>query len=320
MIKRKKDVKKRVFGFVMVLAFLILISSSFSSSLNSSLNNSISNNFSNNNFSDDSVNLTEATSAYNSLVKANKSISELKERGLPHQEPSDLLEEGFDLYKNRVFVIKRGGEASFDKVLLLTDKIEKIKSDTFAVHDELVALETYLNKSRSEMDVNLTPAFDLYSQAKKEFQDERLDKANSLIDKAYSKVSEITALSTKTKAIYSATAESLESFFEDYGKIIAIISVSVLILLFVFKKTIKHFRIKWRISHLRKKRAILNDLISEAQKDYFEDNQISEKEYNIRMKKYGELIRDVNRQIPMLVEELEVLKNKNKKSEKSKKE
>ena len=40
------------------------------------------------------------------------------------------------------------------------------------------------------------------------------------------------------------------------------------------------------------------------QKDYFQEGKIPEGEYNIKTKKYAELIRDIDRQIPLLQEEL----------------
>ena len=41
-----------------------------------------------------------------------------------------------------------------------------------------------------------------------------------------------------------------------------------------------------------------------VQKDYFQYGKIAEGEYNIKTKKFAELIRDIDRQVPLMQEEL----------------
>ena len=55
---------------------------------------------------------------------------------------------------------------------------------------------------------------------------------------------------------------------------------------------------------MERRRENITRLISEAQKQYFEKGEMSEIRYYVRTKKYAELIRDINRQIPLLKEKL----------------
>jgi hypothetical protein len=46
----------------------------------------------------------------------------------------------------------------------------------------------------------------------------------------------------------------------------------------------------------------------QCQKNYFQFGTLPEGEYNIKIKKYAELVRDIDRQIPLLQEEMAKLK------------
>ena len=56
----------------------------------------------------------------------------------------------------------------------------------------------------------------------------------------------------------------------------------------------------------------LNTLIQNMQKSYFKTKKLSETEYTIKLKKFKELIRDIDRQIIVLKEEMFKVKKKRK--------
>jgi hypothetical protein len=49
---------------------------------------------------------------------------------------------------------------------------------------------------------------------------------------------------------------------------------------------------------------VLQELIARTQRDYFEKGNIGEDTYNIRINRFGEMIRDINRQVPLIREQL----------------
>ena len=83
-----------------------------------------------------------------------------------------------------------------------------------------------------------------------------------------------------------------------------IISGIVLVLLLVFWKAISKYLVLRKIKYLETKKNVLNNLIQKVQVNYFKDKNASENEYRIKIKTFDEMIRDINRQIPLLKEEI----------------
>ena len=82
--------------------------------------------------------------------------------------------------------------------------------------------------------------------------------------------------------------------------------IAVLFIVYlVTKSRIEKFLIKRKIKKLGIEERVLKELIAKTQKDYFEKGTVSEGNYNIKMKKFSELIRDIHREVPLLKEELE---------------
>ena len=67
-------------------------------------------------------------------------------------------------------------------------------------------------------------------------------------------------------------------------------------------------KIKKEINALNVRKRTLNDLIKKLQKSYFGSKTMSETEYRVKLEKFKNMIRDVDRQIPLLNEELVKLK------------
>jgi hypothetical protein len=59
-----------------------------------------------------------------------------------------------------------------------------------------------------------------------------------------------------------------------------------------------------RLDRLRAEQEVIRSLIAKSQKDYFEKGKLSEATYHARIEKYSEMIRDLERQIPLINEEL----------------
>ena len=59
-----------------------------------------------------------------------------------------------------------------------------------------------------------------------------------------------------------------------------------------------------KFNHLMTQKKALNTLIQNMQKSYFKTKKLSETEYTIKLKKFKELIRDIDRQIMVLKEEM----------------
>jgi len=249
----------------------------------------------------------ESSLVNQSLAEAHLEFQELITAGLPHEKPSDLYEAAEESYVAQLAIEAEGGNATYEQIYTLLDDLFAVRQNTFAVADELTVLKNYLDAESKASLVDFTPAYKFYEDAQTEFNDERFMKARDLIDQSYEKVSELNAASTKAQALLSASTDKVGEFFKRTWKLLIVEIGVIIILFFVFNKTIKYQRIKFKIQRLNKERQVIDALTKESQKKYFEEAKMSESDYHIRMKKYGELIRDINRQIPLLQEELILL-------------
>ena len=53
-------------------------------------------------------------------------------------------------------------------------------------------------------------------------------------------------------------------------------------------------------------------MVKKIQKDYFEVGNVAENDYTIKTKRYAEIVRDIDRQIPLLYEQLAEMTSKDK--------
>ena len=61
---------------------------------------------------------------------------------------------------------------------------------------------------------------------------------------------------------------------------------------------------KIKLNNLIVQKKAINGLIKEMQSNYFKTKKMSETEYNIKLKKYDELLRDIDRQVMVLREKM----------------
>ncbi len=252
-----------------------------------------------------------ATEAYNAILQARKDIAEMEAANFSTQLVKDLLFEAEQIYNAQLALEERGGKPEYYLVIERTRKISKIKETAFLLHDELKALEAKLREVNSTG--NFSEAWKIFEQAKKEFYDERYEKVPELIDKTYKKIIELQALSTRVAAIYKATTKSITKILEMWWKEIIATIIVILFFIIVFWRKIKLWRIDRKIKLLELEKSVLRELIKKAQYEYFQLGKIPEVVYRVKVRKFGELIRDINRKIPLLLEEKEKHSGKSKK-------
>ncbi len=251
---------------------------------------------------------------YNETVRAlNQSridMQEMIDAGLNILRVNDTLSEAEQLFAAQSALIKEGGIPDFSLILERTAEITKLREQAEKMNDELKALEERLREIKGESE-----AFAISNKAKEEFADERYDNVAELVEEAYAKISEEQALQTRFRAIYEAGTKTVFDFFKRRWKgiTIAIILISTVYLL--FRKRVAIFLINKKIENLNFEKNVLEKLIKKAQYEYFHLFKIPEELYHIRIEKFGELIRDIERQIPVLMEEKERVKGKAKKEE-----
>ena len=241
-------------------------------------------------------------SAKEALIIATSTIEELRDAGLPYQYPNDLLLEAQQYYESQSIIDGAGGNATYENVHAITEEIAALRVETYRISDELDALGVYLDDENTTAD--MTEAYTLLDEAHEEYRNGRFSESQELIEIAYDRVNEITAANTKTRAIYAATRDRTADIARAIWKPALITCITLLVLFIASRNTIQRYRLRSRIRLLHKRLIVIDELLKETQKQYFEEHNISEGEYHLRTKKYGELMRDIHRQIPLLQEQI----------------
>ncbi|MBI5229627.1 hypothetical protein HY991_05935 [Candidatus Micrarchaeota archaeon] len=235
------------------------------------------------------------------LKSAEEDLREMTKNGLPATRYSDNIAIARQMYEAQLALEGAGGKPDYSIVLDKINELKVLKQMAFRALDELKVLNATINQTSG---VDLAPVLELYSKAREEFKSERYEESLALVDKAYKKISELEATQTKIKAIYEATYRNLEYFLKENWREVAVSLAALAAVIALTYNRIICWRLEKAIHALEGRKNVVRKLIAETQKDYFENNKVSESTYHIRTKKYAELIRDINRQIPLLKEEL----------------
>ncbi len=72
----------------------------------------------------------------------------------------------------------------------------------------------------------------------------------------------------------------------------------------LFWRSVKIWAIKRKLSELKLRKNSITGLIKKTQLDYFKSKKIGELEFNVKMETFKNLIRDIDRQVPLYSEQL----------------
>ncbi len=234
------------------------------------------------------------------LESARESVKEMRDAGIPDQRVTDLYEQ-----VNATFYAEnRSLTPDYSSVVEGARQIESIRQIAFRVHDNLQILNETVKELRRE-GLNTSEVEQHFHNARIEFRNERFEAAQDQIEETYNAISNARALSTRAAAFSEAARQNIVSFI-DRNKWRLLVWTVVLALLGIFGyREVRAFLLFRRKQRLQKRKTVLEELIAESQREYFEEGGLPEETYKTRMDKYGEMIRDINRQLPIIKEELE---------------
>ena len=245
----------------------------------------------------------ETAEIQNILKIAEKDMEEMINDGIAVTRYNDTLISAKKIYEAQLTLERAGGKPDYSLVYEKLDELKNIKKNAYKALDELKALELTINQTKG---IDLSPVLEIYQEAKGEFRAERYERCLELTDKAYNKISELEAWQTKVKVFYEATSRSILTFLKENWKEISITLIVIFTTIVLSYNRVMCWRINKKIESLKRRRESIEKLIAKTQREYFEKGKISETAYHIRIKKYSEMIRDINRQIPLLKEELSI--------------
>jgi hypothetical protein len=250
------------------------------------------------------------------LARVQSNIVLLRDEGFVVQRFADDLFVVKQLLENNKNKEIEGDAVSYDRLFEKLDSLSDLIGRAKLVKDELFTLKNALAEATKELDMG--PAQELYANAEQEFVDQRYEKALELVDKTYEKILELQSFEAKTSAIYAATSKNLLEFVkENWEKLAAIIAIPIILFL-IFRKKIRRASLAKKINQNELEIDVLKNEIKNTQQRYFIGGGLSESEYMIKMNIYSEKVRDLNKDIALLQEELARTKHFKKVDQKNK--
>jgi len=231
-----------------------------------------------------------------SLKTTEQDIQQMKDAGFNTLRVEDLLTEAKNLFDAQSALEKQGGKPDYSFVITRTTEISSIKEKAFQAKDELAALEIAIAKLEG---FDISPVNGLLTQVKQAFEAGRFEEAIEKMDETYQKISELQAATTRVSALLDAWRASLTAFVTENWLWLIIAGILIVIFVFVFGKRVSVYLIKRKIQRLNFEKQVIQNLIKDAQEKYF-SGEMPENTYYIKIAKYAELTREVNRQLTVL--------------------
>lgn len=239
----------------------------------------------------------------NQINETEGKMYEMQKDGLPTTRYNDTLLLTKDLYRAQISL--KEDKRDYSNIEEKIKELQELKKNAYKTKDELHAFKVTINRTQG---INKTPILQIYQEAKNEYESERYQRSLEKIDEGYEKISELESMQTKAKAFYDATSRTLTNFLKQRWKEISGTIVAIVVFIVLTHNKIAIWLTKRRIERLKTRRKSIKQLIAKSQKQYFEKGELSESTYRTRTDKYSELIRNINRQIPLLKEEIELRK------------
>jgi hypothetical protein len=249
------------------------------------------------------INLSsELINEYARLNKSQELVNRMAFDGFSVQRLNDSLLLIGALIDTQKMIEVEGGKTDFSLIDSKFSAFDKLVNLAYSASDELVALEqsisqqTYLH--------NDSEIYKKLFTAKENLNSERYEQTLTLIDEIYSDLSELNAFNIKVAAAYDLASRNFTNFLKSNWKVLLISVVIIYVLYVVSINRIICYFLKKKISLLELRRDAVKSLIMKVQKEYFQKKTLGEMTYAIRIRKYAELTRDINRQISVCKEEL----------------
>lgn len=230
---------------------------------------------------------------------------------------NDSLKQAESLFDSQVVLREQKKNYDFSLVMVYCENIKQIREDALMVRDDFNSLLKFYEESKIP-GMDTTSIDSLINDINEAIVNERYPEASSLVEKTYTEITDVRSAYTAVNLFYQATTRGIVSFLLATNKVIYIpgyvemknwhffLGLFVLILLFLLIYRVKIMKriVEKKIEKLEIRRKTIKELVMQTQRDYFQFGKIPEGEYNIKTKRFAELVRDIDRQMPLLKEEL----------------
>jgi hypothetical protein len=236
--------------------------------------------------------------AKESLDQARLDIKEMKSRNISIIRVTELHDEASQIFTAQQALDRLKKNSNYKLVNEYSMDIHLIKGIAFRAKDELVIFnEAYSDASK---EINLSVMDKEHNAILISFSEERFEDTLELINLGYDRLSEVQSSQTTTRLFYTTVKNTFKNFLINNWKKLVLSSITLLIIIFIFWKTISKFRIRIKLNYLILQKTTIKNLIKKMQHNYFRKKDLSEIEYGIKSKTFGEMIREIDRKIMIL--------------------
>ncbi len=292
--KNLEKVLFEIMAFILLFIFLSLFISAVDSSVNST---SLS-------IAPVGRNATLEAKATACIQESEAIRDKLRADGFNVQRVEDSISQAKILYEAQV-AKKPYRKDDFSVVLPYCDEINTIDSLAYSSVDQLNALRNFYNKSISP-GMNTSDVDALVNAVADDISGERYEQVEEHANKAFDAITNLQA----SYSFINVTTRGIKEFIIRNFLNILLLFLAIFLPSVVFKKQIRTYFINRSLEKLEVRKKTLKNLIKNTQRDYFQYGKIPEGAYNIKTKKFAEMVRDIDRQIPLLKEELAKLRKK----------
>ncbi len=238
------------------------------------------------------VNWTEQIMANECLNESQKIIYEMNNSEIPTLRVIDLYETIRDSYDSQMVLINRDTGANFDFIIRNCENLKEIERLAFLSKDLIGGLEDFYSEFYDDIS-DRTEIGLKFDEIYQEFNNERYEEIEDLVDEAYDLIIEAKTSETAVKVFYQSTTRGIKNFIFNNYKIIIFVVLILFILFLIFRKLLIKISLNVKSKRLKLRKEVLMNLIKEAQNKYFEKGDISKEIYEIRVSKFSDLIRDI---------------------------
>lgn len=243
-------------------------------------------------FSVSAYNITEEISLEECFDDNDLIIVEFKEAELNHLRIDDLI---------TLIDTSYSMNADFETIMQKCEEVNKVKKMAYDMQDRIGAMNLFYEETFEEPVEHIDKMIDeVYS----DFNDEQYELIEDKVDKIYNEIIDYKSSQTAVKIFYDSTRNQVIYFLEVNYKNILIVVGSILFLFLIFRRRIKIIKRKRKIGKIELRKEVLKELIKKTQADYFRKNKISSGLYEIRLKKFSEMVRDLDKDVLTIKEEL----------------
>ncbi len=260
------------------------------------------------------VGSNESIHSFVLISEAERCIAEMQNRTINISRANESLQQALQMYSAQITLEEKGKTAQYKLVNQSAVEVCRIKDISLKAQDELILFSRTWDSAGKN--INLSPISSTHSDIINSFNDERFEETSALISNGYKVLSDFQSSQAILNLFYKTTTKTIKDFFVENWKILSTSAVIFAVLLGVLWKTIRRVAIKIKLRNLARRKSSIYNLIKKTQSDYFEKKIMSETEYTIKIGVFGEMVKEIDRQLPEIYERLMKLGAKNIGSEK----